>query len=509
MRAAIYIRVSTSNQVNEGESLAAQESRCLAEITHRGWTLHKTYRDEGISAYDRTAHRSGFSEMLQAARAKRFQVLVVSSLSRFGRRVVETLQTIDELSKLNIRILFLDQNLDTSTSLGEFFLTVMAAIAQLESAQLSERIRSVKQYLASEGRPSGGRPPYGYLHLGGERQILEDQAAIVRRIFQDFLAGLSTNRIAGRLNADGIPSQRESIWRGRNIYRMLRNPVYAALYEDSGSLKKAQHESIINPEMWYQAQVRLHDTNQQSRQARQLLTGFGLLRCGYCGSTLNYNLKRSGDRRRAYGYYSCNARAAGRQCERSRLIRVEILNSAAIDLLRQVVEARNTILDQLRQTALLQNDIKIGREQTLYRELEDLRRRYDSLLALLENPNFDVEAVNARAAKLTRRKEEIELNLAAIKAIRDQNRGQDLLKGIKKHLEQLETALNSEDITQIRRAIPAFFTEIRIFRKRAEFTLRGFSLTGQSVLKYPLPSGYAGFLASRTAMGAPGATNTN
>jgi len=175
-RAALYVRVSTTDQHVDNQ-LADLREYCA----RREWTVRE-YTDVGVSgAKDR---RPGLDELLKDARRRRFDVLVVWRLDRLGRNLRHLILLLDELHALGVAFVSLAEGIDATTPAGRLQLHVLGAIAEFERARIQERVRAGLARARAQGRKLGRR----------ERQIPEDQLALVR--------GLPVREAARRL---GVP----------------------------------------------------------------------------------------------------------------------------------------------------------------------------------------------------------------------------------------------------------------------------------------------------------------
>jgi DNA invertase Pin-like site-specific DNA recombinase len=151
MKAACYCRVSTEKD-EQLESLSKQIEFFEDFIKNgkEGHTLYKIYADEGISG-KQLKNRKQFIQMLKEAEIKAFDVLYVKDISRFARNTEDFLHNVRKLKGYGIKVLFISNNLDVQEG-SEFFLTVLAAMAQEESANLSKRVKFGKNVTAKKGR---------------------------------------------------------------------------------------------------------------------------------------------------------------------------------------------------------------------------------------------------------------------------------------------------------------------------------------------------------------------
>lgn len=233
MRVAAYCRVSTDREEQQ-TSLREQMDVFRRRISeHPGWQLAGIYADEGLSATS-TSRRREFQRMLADAEAGRIDYIITKSISRFARNTLDCLTYIRRLKRCGVNLLFEKENIDTGSAMSEMILTVMAAFAQEESRSISENIKWGLRKGYENGQVRWQRI-YGYRRgaCGGcktwEAQwvIEPDEAAVVRRIFAQYEQGMSAQRIADGLNAEGIASPGGKRWQAAAVLAMLGNEKYA------------------------------------------------------------------------------------------------------------------------------------------------------------------------------------------------------------------------------------------------------------------------------------------
>lgn len=222
---AVYTRISTE-QDGQKNSLENQKSYFLQMInSHTDWELFGIYADEGVSGTG-VAGRAAFLEMLCQARQKKFDLILTKEVSRFARNTVDTLSITRELRALGIRVLFVNDSIDTYSGDGEFRLAIMASVAQEESRKTSERVR-FGIYRQMEQGYVFGRTVYGYDLKKGVLYVNEAQAAVVRQIFSMAASGQNCEQIAAVLEREHAPLGRYmKAWRGHTVRKILRNEKY-------------------------------------------------------------------------------------------------------------------------------------------------------------------------------------------------------------------------------------------------------------------------------------------
>lgn len=251
LRVAAYCRVSTGDE-SQQTSYTTQKIFYTELIMRKpGWTLAGIYADEAISGTSR-AKRIQFNTMMEDAANGKIDYIVTKSISRFARNTVDTLDCVRQLRRLNppVGIYFEKENIDTLDATGELILTILSALAQDESRSISDNIRWAiqKKFQRGEAMVDLNRM-LGYdKGPNGEWLINEEQAKIVRYIFDQYISGTGSSRIACELNQNGIRTLQNCIWRSDSIMRILRNEKYVGDLECQKTVTKnfLTHESAVN-----------------------------------------------------------------------------------------------------------------------------------------------------------------------------------------------------------------------------------------------------------------------
>ncbi len=225
-----YVRVSTEAQASEGYSLDAQRAQLQSFAERGGLLLADVYVDEGLSG--RRQHNRPALQKAMAAACERRAALVVYSLSRFARSTRDCLDLMERLQRAGATLKSVTEPIDTSSAHGVFLLSLLAALAKLESDITSERIRAVKSYLRGMGRWAGGHTPFGFDRCGprglgrqgwpgmrlkpndAEQRVLRDVRARRRQ-------GWSLTRIAAWLERRGIRAKRGGKWGANRVSELL------------------------------------------------------------------------------------------------------------------------------------------------------------------------------------------------------------------------------------------------------------------------------------------------
>ena len=227
-RTAAYARISTDHE-DQLTSCATQVEYYTCYIKESSeLEFVKVYTDEGITGTS-IKRRAGFRQMISDALAGKIDFIITKSVSRFARNTVDLLSTIRQLKEHGVEVYFEKENIRTFDSRGELLLSIMASVAQEESRSISENCKWGQRRRFSEGKFS---VPYkrflGYDRgENGELVINEEQAAIVRRIYDMFLEGYTPYSIAKALTEDKIPTPGgKEVWRRNVVKSILTNEKY-------------------------------------------------------------------------------------------------------------------------------------------------------------------------------------------------------------------------------------------------------------------------------------------
>ena len=224
-RAAIYTRVSHVNQVEVGSSIDNQTEKLKAFCAYNNYEIVAELSDAGVSGR-KFINRQNFMKMMDLAANRQIDVVVVYSLSRFGRNVKDTLKWIDYLEKNNVSFYTQDFQADTSTSHGKLMLQMIAAFAEFESNQRSELIVSVMDHLKQNGKVYCGPTPFGFVKDGDDLRPQPEEIVIVNRIFKLKSEGVSYKKIADALNEDGILGKKGGRFQQMTIKKIVDNKIY-------------------------------------------------------------------------------------------------------------------------------------------------------------------------------------------------------------------------------------------------------------------------------------------
>ena len=277
-KAAIYIRVSTDAQREEGYSIDAQKEMLTAYCISKGIKNYEYYIDGGFSGSN--IDRPELSRLISDIKAKKISCVLVYKLDRLSRSQKDTLYLIEDVfNPHGVDFISLNESMDTSTPLGRLMLGILSAFAQLERENIRERTRmGMKERIKSGLWPGGGRIPFGY-DYDSQKGILvpNEDAKTVRRIYDLYLEGYSPRRIA---EITGLKYERLAI-------QILKRKSNAGYIEYNGEEFIGKHEPIISLDKYNAAMETMRERSAiRNTESLHLLTG--LMVCGRCGAKMRY-----------------------------------------------------------------------------------------------------------------------------------------------------------------------------------------------------------------------------
>jgi DNA invertase Pin-like site-specific DNA recombinase len=267
LRCAIYTRKSSEEGLDQDfNSLDAQHEACAAYIksqSSEGWKLvRERYDDGGISGG--TLERPGLQRLLTDIAAGHVDIVVVYKVDRLTRSLLDFAKLVEAFDKACTSFVSITQSFNTTTSMGRLTLNMLLSFAQFEREVTAERIRDKIAQSKARGMWMGGTPPIGYRPDGRSLAIVEEQASLIRQIFNRYAELGNVRLLAEELEDAGICSPVRSAATGRafggrpfsrgHLYRILSNPIYIGRIDHGGRSHQANHPSIVEQELWDQVQ---------------------------------------------------------------------------------------------------------------------------------------------------------------------------------------------------------------------------------------------------------------
>ena len=425
----IYCRLSNDDE-RDGESVSIENQKLLLQsyVRQMGWNEVDVYIDDGYTGTN--FNRPGVQRLIEDAKAKRINLILVKDLSRFGRNYIEIGQYTDYLfPSIGCRFVALNNGVDTESNNGSTdVMCFLNLFNEFYSRDTSKKVKAVKRACAENGKFMGTYPAYGYKRDNEDKHHLvidEDTAPIVRRIFSMRATGMGFTGIAAQLNEEGIPSpgmlyyQRRGKadprrvnhkWAGETVKHLIRNEVYignmvqgktgTVSYKNKKLISKPEdewirvegtHEPIISLDVWDtvqgidQKRVR---KNVASDGIRSVFTG--LVYCAECGFKMRNHTEKFTYKDGSPGRYSSficgNYARSGKSACTIHTIYENVLEQIVLEDIREKARFAAHDPEMLAQHILRLKDKEAQSHRTsCEQELKAVKTRLDELERLMQS----------------------------------------------------------------------------------------------------------------------------
>ena len=473
MKIAAYCRVSTEKEA-QIDSLEKQIEFFNEFTKKNGYELYKLYADEGISG-KQIKHRKQFQQMMIDAKAKKFDKVVVKDVSRFARNTVDLLQSVRELKSYGVQVDFLN-NGEVMEGGSEFILTILGAMAQQESANMSKRVKFGKDITAKKGRVPN--LVFGYDKIPDERYTLkinEEETKIVKEIFESYVyKGIGTTKIAWNLNDRGIRTKKtKSKWVQTSIVRMLKNPIYTGRVTNkksevtdfiTGTRKELPEEEwivvekpemrIISDELFNRAQELLEQRSNEfklnNKREKTEYVFSTLIYCKHCGYSFRRIKRKYTADGPEYIRWVCSGRNSMgvNHCPNTTVIDEEELLNAIKIYLKSIIKNKKDFMKAVEKefekiTKLRENNERS--EESLLKEIEKVTVKKQKYMEMFQNEIINIQELKKYTNPLN---EDIARLERELKLITSEIKEKDVLeKELNKTIKTVDDILNNQTIT--------------------------------------------------------------
>lgn len=434
-RAVAYVRVSTTEQAEQGYSIDAQIQTIKDYCQKSGLVLTQVYADKGISGKS-LKKRVQLQQLLSDAKQSKFDRVIVWKNSRLARNVKLLLEIIDTFQAHNIEFDSISENIQIDTASGKFMLQMLASVSEFERNEIAENVRLGMRKRARDGLFNGNRV-LGYDNVVADDgtktlAINQNEALIVRFIFDSYHQGHGFRWIANELNHRGDKTKRGNTFSTIAVKDILKNPLYVGKiqygkYENWETkrrrgrsqdpiLVEGQQSAIIDKAIWSDIQSSLLMRSRMpewTHQGSNVLTG--LLRCPECGGPMvasnTTNRLKDGTKKRVR-YYSCgNFRNKGSAVCHANSIRADeaekLVGQKLIQVLSTPLMGEKVVQKMREQQMNTQTTVKriFERKQAEIAELTEKRRRLQDTIEL--EPSVK-DSLEPRLRQLIRQQTQLE-----------------------------------------------------------------------------------------------------
>ncbi len=436
IRVAAYCRVST----DDDEQLGSFESQKLYYeqkiASNKDWVNAGIFADEAVTG-TKTDKRSGFQEMIAHCHNGEIDMILTKSISRFARNTVDTLNYVRILRDRNIAIFFEKENINTLDMNGELLLTIMSSLAQQEVESLSQNVKMGLQMKMKRGELIGFNGCYGYDYHTEDKSITvnEEEAEIVRMIYDMYLEGYGTTTIAKRLMELGIKNKKGEVsWHTHGVMGMIKNEKYkgdillgktfttdpiskrrlANMGEENQYYLRDHHEPIVLREIWDKAEeIRMkrsrnkvvETTGNRERYTRQYSFS-SMCECAYCGHKLTRRTRHSRSDYEKPVWQCMNVTKNGiDNCPNCKAVDEAILEGAFLDAFGLLAGNFDDVLDVVLSyvAELADTDESVRKKQQIDKDISSLESKKLRMTDMLIDGTISKEVYEEKMVDFTRK----------------------------------------------------------------------------------------------------------
>jgi len=435
-KAAIYARVSTVAQAEEGFSIDGQIALLKDVSAHNGYEIYNVYVDRGISG--KNMDRPALQQMNEDARQGKFEIIMVYKANRLARNTSDLLKMVEEYQKNNIQFMSYSEKFDTTSATGKLMLQIISSMSEFERNQIVENVTMGLEKRAKNGYYNGNKL-LGYDKISNDKRHLtinESEAEIVRRIFNEYANGKGYRAIANGLNKDGLRTKKGNPFDIAGVKYILNNVFYIGQikfqqyigwnekrrkgYNPNPIIAEGRHEPIIEKELWDKVHRRMTEMSKKPQvhgKGSNVLTG--LIRCPVCGhahaASNTVNMVKG--EKKKIRYYSCSQfKNKGASVCSANSIRADLIEPYVLNRIIEVIN-NDKILEKVVERTnerLQEHPIQIDRNINIKKtELDELRTKLNNLtVAISTSPDLAPvlkDSINEYQKNITKIEHDIQL----------------------------------------------------------------------------------------------------
>lgn len=470
MKVAIYTRVSTIEQAEEGYSISEQQDKLKKYCDIKDWKVARVYTDPGFSGSN--TNRPSLQQLISDCKNNMFDAVLVYKLDRLSRSQKDTLYLIEDVfNKNGVGFISLSENFDTSTAFGKAMIGILSVFAQLEREQITERMTLGRVGRAKAGKAmSWANCPFGYIIQKEIYEIDPFRAEIVKRIYRDYLSGVSITKITQKLNEEGHVGKNVN-WSYRTVRQILGNIVYAGYIKYKNEIYPGLHKPIVSLSDYKKVQVELERrritqaqlSNPRPFRAKYMLSG--LMRCGYCNSVLQIYTTQLKSGVQLHNY-KCPSSSPKRNSHYKRhdfdcgftRVRKNDVESVVISEIKKLPLNMDKVINNQ------ENKDNAKEIKAIKVELQQVEKKQDKIVDLYLLDNINVDELNKKNDELSKQKENLQKRLNSLTDDKKKEKIEDFIKNAKeaKDIDKLDYEKQKVIVRNLISGIKVFNDKVEI-----------------------------------------------
>ncbi|WP_324177304.1 recombinase family protein [Ligilactobacillus salivarius] len=470
MKVAIYTRVSTIEQAEEGYSISEQQDKLKKYCDIKDWKVARVYTDPGFSGSN--TNRPSLQQLISDCKNNMFDAVLVYKLDRLSRSQKDTLYLIEDVfNKNGVGFISLSENFDTSTAFGKAMIGILSVFAQLEREQITERMTLGRVGRAKAGKAmSWANCPFGYIIQKEIYEIDPFRAEIVKRIYRDYLSGVSITKITQKLNEEGHVGKNVN-WSYRTVRQILGNIVYAGYIKYKNEIYPGLHKPIVSLSDYKKVQVELERrritqaqlSNPRPFRAKYMLSG--LMRCGYCNSVLQIYTTQLKSGVQLHNY-KCPSSSPKRNSHYKRhdfdcgftRVRKNDIESVVISEIKKLPLNMDKVINNQ------ENKDNVKEIKAIKAELQQVEKKQDKIVDLYLLDNINVDELNKKNDELSKQKENLQKRLNSLTDDKKKEKIEDFIKNAKeaKDIDKLDYEKQKAIVRNLISGIKVFNDKVEI-----------------------------------------------
>ena len=456
--AVIYARYSCERQTEQ--SIEGQLRVCKDYAERNDVVIVDTYIDRAMSGTN--DNRKDFQRLIKDSNKKAWDFVLVYKLDRFSRNKYESAIHKKTLRDNGIKIISATENIP-ETPEGIILESLLEGMAEYYSVELSQKVKRGLNESRKKGTFLGGYTPFGYKVVDKKLVIHEEEATIVRYIYEQYAAGVFVKDIKAVLDSRGVKNKGKPLSR-TSIYFILKSEKYAGIYKHNGEIFHNMFPQIVPEDIYNTVRAKVEENHYGKHDSTAVYLLKNLIKCGYCGKPIASE-SGTGNNGQVKRYYKCSGRKHENSCNKS-MIRKEVLEDLVVDVTLKAF-TKGTDLNTLTEQLLKKLNTQIH-DQSILNLLEteqnELKKSLNNMLDAVEK-GIITSSTKQRIEELENKLEDVDT-----KILLEKSRTKVLLTP-KEIVSYIKTALKKEPKVLIKiliKEIILFDDRIEIYYKHTD-----------------------------------------